>query len=254
MPSTVPAALRTIRVFEIFARERRPLTNVEIATHLDVAVSSASDLVHTLVEAGYLMRTARRQIAPTNRLSEIMRAVNAAGLPIVEIQEACERLRDLTGESTLAGRIVDDVVHVLVAVHGHHPLRYAGDTRQRLALHVSALGKALLTLSDDDAVRAALSRRPLTQLASGTLTDIDALVAQVGKFREQGWALVESEGEEDLAALAVAGQHHGEALALSVVGPVGRLRRHFDDHLGALVRVADEIFDTPLSIDLPAKD
>lgn len=254
MPSTVPAALRTIRVFEIFAREKRPLTNVEIATYLDVAVSSASDLVHTLVEAGYLMRTARRQIAPTNRLSEIMRAVDGAGLPIVQIQESCERLRDLTGESTLAGRIVDDVVHVLVAVHGHHPLRYAGDTRLRLALHVSALGKALLSLSDDDSARTALSRRPLAQLASGTLTDIEALVAQVATFRKQGWALVENEGEEDLAAIAVAGQHHGEPLALSVVGPVGRLRRHFEDHLGALVRVADEIFDMPLAIDPPSKD
>lgn len=249
MPSTVTAALRTIRVFEIFARERRPLTNVELASKLDVAVSSASDLIHTLVEAGYLMRTARRQIVPTKRLSEIMRAVDSAGLPLVHIEEACTRLRDLTGESTLAGHIVDHVVHILAAVQGNHPLRYAGDTRQRLSLHVSALGKALLAGGSDEEVREALSHRPLAKLASGTITEIDDLVAQIATFRERGWALVENEGEEDLAAIAVAGRHHGEDLALSIVGPVNRMRRQFSHNLDALMAVANEIFDMPMQTD-----
>lgn len=246
MPSTVTAALRTIRVFEIFAREMRPLTNVELAQYLDVAVSSASDLIYTLMEAGYLMRTTRRQIVPTNRLSEIMRQVESAGLPMVHVEEACTRLRDLTGESTLAGRIVDGAVHIVAAVHGTHPLRYAGDTKMRLSLHVSALGKALLARGDDEAARAALSHRPLNKLASGTITDLDALSAQIATFRERGWAWVENEGDEDLAAIAVAGRIHGEDLALSVVGPVNRMRRQADQNLNALLRVTDETFDMPV--------
>ena len=59
MPAFVPAAARTMLLFEAFARERRELSNAEIAKLLDMPETSCVDLLHTLLEAGYLMRTAR---------------------------------------------------------------------------------------------------------------------------------------------------------------------------------------------------
>src|SRR5688572_9985895 len=72
MPAYVPAAARTMTIFETFANARRELSNSEIARLLGVAESSSSDLLHTLHEVGYLLRTARtRRFYPTARLRSI---------------------------------------------------------------------------------------------------------------------------------------------------------------------------------------
>src|SRR6218665_3446116 len=73
MPQIVPAAQRALQGFEVFARERRPLTNSDLAQALDLAGSSCSDLVYTLIEAVYLLRTPKgRLLYPTSRLGELV--------------------------------------------------------------------------------------------------------------------------------------------------------------------------------------
>ncbi|MGN5477112.1 helix-turn-helix domain-containing protein [Cupriavidus basilensis] len=55
----IPAASRAMAVFEVFAREKRELSNSDMARLLSLPESSTSDLLHTLHSLGYLMRTTR---------------------------------------------------------------------------------------------------------------------------------------------------------------------------------------------------
>ncbi len=74
MPQILPTAQRVLQVFEVYARERRPLTNSEMARFLDLADSSCSDLLYTLRQAGYLLRTPKsRYFHPTGRLLDVSR-------------------------------------------------------------------------------------------------------------------------------------------------------------------------------------
>ena len=57
MPTLIPAATRTLSVFEIFAREKRALTKSNVARLHPVAGTSCLDLRHTFHPLGYLMRT-----------------------------------------------------------------------------------------------------------------------------------------------------------------------------------------------------
>ena len=68
MPTLVPAATRTMALFEVFAREKRELSNSELARLMDLPESSCSDLLHTMHEMGYLLRTARSRRSPRDRL------------------------------------------------------------------------------------------------------------------------------------------------------------------------------------------
>jgi DNA-binding IclR family transcriptional regulator len=105
MPAHVPAAARTLAIFEAPAREQRELSNSELARHLGVAESSCSDLLHTLLETGYLMRTARtRRFYPSGRLFEITRQI-ARNDPLLRLgKEAVDMLSERTGE-TACGRL-----------------------------------------------------------------------------------------------------------------------------------------------------
>ena len=104
MPTQIPAASRAMAVFEVFARERRDLSNSEMAKLLAVADSSCSDLLHTLHKLGYLIRTTRtRRFYPSGRLLETARQI-AENDPLTRFaQEAVTQLADMTNESAFFG-------------------------------------------------------------------------------------------------------------------------------------------------------
>ncbi|MBB1633424.1 IclR family transcriptional regulator [Cupriavidus sp. UME77] len=243
MPTIVPAASRTMALLEVFARERRELSNSDLARLMDLPESSCSDLLHTLHELGYLMRTARtRRFYPTARLLTIAKGIATGDSLYAVAAEACELLRDKTGETGMCGRVEGGAVSVLAFAEGTHPLRYVGNVGNKIALHVSALGKAQLSLCTPEEAARQLRLKPLKQIAAGSITDLVALEAQVAQARQQGWIWVENEGFDGLAAIAVAGCIGDEPLALSIAGPTDRLRQNRDACLQALQEVQALVF------------
>src|SRR5690606_12907422 len=119
-------------------------------------------------ELGYLVRTARsRRFYSTARMLAISREVSARDPVFTVALEACELLRDKTGEAGLCGRVHDGVVKVLATVESRYPLRYKQTVGDRLALHVSAMGKAVLALGTPDEAARQLRLKPLKRLGSG---------------------------------------------------------------------------------------
>lgn len=256
MPTLVPAAARTMTLLEVFAREKRELSNSDLARLMDLPESSCSDLLHTLHDMGYLLRTARsRRFYPTARLLAIATEISASDPVYAVGSEACELLRDKTGETGLCGRLEGGVVKVLAFMEGHHPLRYMQHVGDKLALHVSALGKAILSLGTPEEAARQLRQKPLRTLASGTVTDLAALEAQVAQARTQGWIWVENEGSEGLTAVAVAGMVGDEPLAISVAGPTDRMRAQRERCLQALLEVQALVFRprNPSDAPVPAR-
>lgn len=243
MPTIVPAATRTMLLLEVFARERRELSNSDLARLMDLPESSCSDLLYTLHDMGYLLRTARsKRFYPTARLLDIAKEISASDPLFAVATEACELLRDKTGETGMCGHVVHGVVHVLAFAEGTHPLRYVSNVGNKIALHVSALGKAELALGTPEEAARQLRLKTLKQIAPGSITDLAVLEKQVAQAREQGWSWVENEGFDGLAAMAVAGYVGDQPLAISVAGPTQRLLANKDACLQALKEVQALVF------------
>lgn len=243
MPAFVPAAARTMLLFEAFARERRELSNAEIAKLLDLPESSCVDLLHTLQEVGYLMRTARsRRFYPTPQLSALANAI-ASNNPVATAgREAVELLCELTGESALCGVLGHHHVEVLGIREGRHALRFITTAGTRIGLHATALGHALLSELDPDEAAELLARRPLKALTSKTETDLAQLQCSFDATRKRGYAWVDGEGTEGVAAMAVAGRIGDQVLGLSITGPSERLRKHRADYETAVLKVKEQVF------------
>jgi len=235
MPTLIPAASRALAVFEVFAREKRELSNSDMARLLSVADSSCSDLLHTLHSLGYLMRTSRtRRFYPTGRLHEIARQI-AENDPLATAgREAVELLAERANESASFGILDTTAVKVVAGQASKHPLRYIFDVGERIALHASALGKALLALLPPEEARSALQRRPLRQVTPQTITDIDQILAQLEQGRERGWFETRGEGTEGVTALAVSGRLGGQPVSMSLVGPTDRMDRNREAYLRIL--------------------
>ncbi|WP_418128104.1 IclR family transcriptional regulator [Variovorax sp. KK3] len=228
------------------------MTNVELAQQLELPVSSCSDLVSTLIDIGYLARSVKnRRLYPTGRLFAMATEIDENVGVTARLAQACEELRNKTSESALCGSLHKGVVTVRAFAAGHEALRYSSARGDRLSLHVSAMGKAILAHMTVDDVERELTRMPWPQMASNTLTHPADLIAQVASFRAQGWALVENEGSEGLASMSVAGRVNGELFAIAVAGAQSRLKMYQASYLNALIKVAEKLFDeTTPSVDV----
>ena len=242
MPSMVAGATRTLAVFEIFAREKRPLSNSEMARLLDVADSSSLDLLYTLHAVGYLMRTPRTlRYYPTARRWEAAQQISENDPLSSVAREAVEQLAEKTGESAFFGVLDNDAAKVVAAQSSRQPLRYVVEVGDRVSLNASALGKALLGLQGDEELEGILGKMSFKQITPRTITDPKRFKSAVLKGREQGWAEALGEGTEAVDGLAIAGWIGELPVGLSIAGPNERMERNRENYLKALKEVASAL-------------
>lgn len=243
MPATVVACARTMGILEIFAREKRELLNSDVARLLDLPESSCSDLLHTLHQIGYLMRTARsRRFYPTGRLLATATEITRNDPFYVAGLEAIELLTEKTGETTFCGRLDEGAAKVIATREGRYPLRYVLQAGERIALHASGIGKALLGSLPPEEMARQLRLKPIRKLTAATVTDIGELEQQVAAQRNRGWYSADEEGNEGVTALAVSGLIGSEVIAISISGPTERLLRNRESYIAALQQVAAIVF------------
>lgn len=243
MPAIVPAAARTVRLFEVFARARREMTNAEIAKLLDIRETSSLDLLHTLQQLGYLLRTPRsRRFYPTPKLLSLARSIAETDPMVAASTEVIELLRDATGETAIAGVLVRHHVEVIGVCEGTHELRFVVPVGRRMGLHVSALGKALLSALEPADLRRQLEGRTLKAVTPHSVTDPRRLMTQLAEARRRGFAETADEGVEGVAAMAVAGRVGEQVLAFSIFGPTDRIRRERSAYRDALLSARDMAF------------
>lgn len=243
MPAFVTAAARALTIFEIFAHERRELSNAEVAKLLQIAESSASDLLHTLVETGYLMRTERsRRFYPSPRLHALGLSISEND-PIARMcNDALDLLSERTGETAISGILGSHHVEITGLRQSRHRLRYVFEVGSRFGLHVSALGKALLAeLEDEDALKL-LTKKPLKQLTAQTITNPELLLQDIHRVRKSGYARSDNEGVEDVGALAIAGRIGDRLIAFSISGPLNRFKRNEKEYRQVLMGLKSSIF------------
>src|SRR5690606_19629801 len=106
MPQILPTAQRVLQVFEVYARERRPLSNSELARPPGLADRRCSAVLYTLRQAGYLPRApTSRFFQPTARLPDVAKGIAAAAPMQIFAAEALEILSRQSGESSMCAHL-----------------------------------------------------------------------------------------------------------------------------------------------------
>lgn len=241
--TTVPAAARTMALFEVFARERRELTKSEVARLLDIPESSSSDLLNTLHELGYVSRTATtRRFYPTGRLLDTAKAI-AENDPLLAFgAEASGLLAQRTGETACCAVLAGDRIKVVAVSQGRHRLRYVIGVGDTFTIHGTAIGKALLGGIDDYEMSRMLRLKALSKLTDRTKTEPREIEDEVRKHRELGWYQALDEGTIGVSSLAVSGRVGDDVVGLGLIGPSDRVQSNQDELRKILFEVRDTVF------------
>jgi IclR family transcriptional regulator, acetate operon repressor len=111
---------------------------------------------------------------------------------------------------------------VPLGADGRHTMRTFTEVGNRVELHCTGVGKALLAAAGPAAASRLIAAAPLTARTPATITNSAALQAEIALIRHRGHALDEGEMEVGVRCVAV-GLPGTTPMAVSVSGPAVRV-------------------------------
>jgi DNA-binding IclR family transcriptional regulator len=240
----VKVVLTALSVLEGVA-EQQPIGVSELARVLGLPKTTVHRSLQTLYEAGWLALDAgdpprwRLSYHTTSMLRrhDLESSLREAALP--EMQ----RLRDETGETVFLAVLQGSAGVVVERADGTKPVRTYNRIGARVPLHAAASGQAILAFlgreQQDDVIALGLE-----EFSETTITDPDALRAELARIRERGYSINMSGYRPDVVGFgaAVLDRARRPLAGLSVSVPASRFTADVVIQLGALVhQAADEI-------------
>jgi len=234
---------KALRLLDTIGAAARPLTLAEASVQSGLPKSTAFKYIRTLLRAGYLSHDPiddRYGIGPQiERLAESAdrtAALRRSARPFME--ELRERFNETVNLGILDG---NDVVY-LEMIHSTHRLRLHAVPGGHYAAYATGLGKALLAFLPEGQWTSHVPAT-LTAVTPTTITDRDALGAELAAIRRRGHALDRGESDEYVSCVAAPVlDANGRAIAaISVSGLNQRVEPQFDAIAAAVVTTAASI-------------
>lgn len=243
----VKSADRTLQLLELFASVGEPMTLAEISHELAAPKSSCLALLNTLAARGYVYRMGSAPSwYPSRRWLECAQAVHARDPIAQTVREALVRLRDATGETAVHATLIEDQAVYLDVVESLELVRYHARIGDVKPLHVSASGRAQLSLLDDARLHALLQRLPLERhIGRGAFT-AKALLKIILEARARGYASNVGEFRVDVASVAAGFEIQGSLHAVTITAPLHRAQARIDQW-GRLLRKEANMLESEFS-------
>lgn len=227
MSGGVRSIARTFELLELIADVGGAAGVSRLAADSGLPVPTIHRLVRTLADLGYLRQEPSREYALGPRLIRLgdsaSRLLNAWAEPHLKA------VVDEIGESANLAMLEGNQVVYTAQVPGLHAMRMFTEVGRQALLHNSGVGKAVGAFLPEEQLRAILGRTGMPAATPQTLTDIDALAAQLATVRARGYAVDEQEQEVGVQCYAVPVPGTPAPMAVSVIGPVSRVAGDFVD-------------------------
>jgi IclR family pca regulon transcriptional regulator len=236
-PDFLEAFARGLRVIGAFSSARTHMTLSDVARATDLPKPSVRRALYTLTCLG-LAASDGRSFRLTPKIMELASAYLGSNLVSTVVQPACERIGERTEQSCFAA-VLDghDIMMIAHSLHGRPDVLAPTIGLRRPAFNTAA-GRVLLSQLPDSQLDAWLDRLQPKVMTDFTVTDKEALHAEILKIRKQGYAITAQEMRRGFHAVAVPlRRYDGAAIAAVCVAawmedsPVGSFA---DKYLGVL--------------------
>lgn len=189
-------------MIQAFTETTPELTLSEVAQATGMTPATARRALLTLQALGYIGANGRRFVLLPKVLSlgaAFLSSMNLRDIVQPFLQEVAERFRDSVSLAILDG---DSVVY-LAHVPSRRRIAFRASVGYRLPVHCTSLGLALLAHAPKAQQNKILDKAPFQKFTPLTLSDADALRAALARALEQGYAIQDSQLELGVLSIAV---------------------------------------------------
>lgn len=238
-PST--AVARTLEILEAVAHRTGGLTNAEISRRLTIPKSSASYILRTLVQRGYLQREAG---TGKYRLGLKLVSLARGALTGIDVRElALPVMRHLVEHCGLTAHLaILDRGEAVYIEKVDAPGFIKMDTwvGKRMEIHSTSVGKALAAWLDETTVLDILKERGMKKMTPRTITVPTRYLKELERVRAQGYAVDDEENSLEVRCVAapVFGAEGQVEASLGVTGTIHQVTTAMVPKLAETVREA----------------
>lgn len=209
----VQSLARGLAVIRAFDETRPELTLSEVARAVNLTRAAARRFLLTLMDLGYVRSNGRR-FSLTPRVLELGHAY-LSSLTLPELaQPHLEHLSAEVQESSSVSVLDDGWVVYVARVATSRIMSVAINVGTRFPAYATSMGRVLLAGLPPEELDTHLAAAELQPLTPHTLTDPEALRAEIARVRARGWVIVDQELEPGLRSIAVPlHDRHGRVMA-----------------------------------------
>jgi DNA-binding IclR family transcriptional regulator len=174
----------------------------EIAKHLQWDDGTTHRFLVSLAEIGVLERTNEDEFSVGVLMVQLASVYISANQLRIAVMQKVDDLCARTGLTAEVGALHASSMVIVASKGGATPLVSRSMLGERLPLHATAGGKAILAKLTDQEIQQ-LCKQDFVRLASNTRTTMEALMIDIQEVRSSGMARSTSELAEGLSGLAV---------------------------------------------------
>jgi IclR family KDG regulon transcriptional repressor len=203
---------KTLDILETIRQSQSGLRLSDVTRSVELPKATVYRILSTLEGRGYLHRGEDGAYRVGNKLGDMQRDV-----PIIQIlgrvaQPLMAQLVASSKETVNLGILDAGEVVVIDTVESPQAVRMSSKVGNRRYLHATALGKVLLAGLAEKEMQRLIRMKGMPRLTPQTLTSKAALLAELAKVRQQGYAIDNQENEIE-----------GRCIGAPIHGPDGRI-------------------------------
>ena len=220
--SSVENALRVLECFTIDETEKRV---TEIARELNIAKSTVSRLLKTLLNKGYVKKNqeTKKYFLGTKILTLHSSLISHMEI-IKEAHPSLEQLARETSESIQLAELEGSNVIYIEQIPSSYPIQIFAHIGRINPIHCTSSGKLLLAYQKEEIIDKILKIN-FHKYTSSTVTNPNILKEELREIKELGYCFIENQFVEGIASIAAPIKDHNNNVVatVSLVGPVQRI-------------------------------
>lgn len=221
--NTIRSVAKAMEVLQLLADSAAPLPLKAISEQTGIPKSTAFGLLATMREYDVVTQQADGRYALGLRLFELGCRVSRSWQSVAAMRPYLEHLAAQAGATATLSICEGRHVITIEQAEAQGALRVVSDIGARLPLHCTAQGKVFLAAMEEAAARRQLSQQPLPAYTPHTLTEPDALMAELARVRADGCAVENGEYKIGLRAVS-APVRRVDGTVQYTVGVIGMFR------------------------------
>ncbi|HWS29432.1 MAG TPA: IclR family transcriptional regulator [Clostridia bacterium] len=236
--SEVASLEKAMQVLEYLAQLDDVISLKDLSAGLKMPKTTLSRLLTTMKRHGFIQQDA---VTRNYRLGWALIHLGTAASRMFDLPKIIhpylERLSRESGESASLVQLQRDSAVYVDQVSCTNLIRSGLGVGAQLQIHLSAAGKILVSDMPDEAIRQLIKRNPLVKRTEKTITSEETFMREIGRVRENGYALDDEEGEIGGRCIAapLRDWNNNILASISITGPSSRIHQETLPRLIALV-------------------
>lgn len=236
----IKSAGRSLEVLELFRDAQKPLRLTDIAEALSLPQSSASMLVRSLMNMGYLIRK-DRSYAPSMRITLLGNWLNDTMFGQGNLTRLLAELSHMTGDTVILGARNGLFLEVLGVVQGQMDSLFHTRPGEARPLTRTLMGHMILSTMGRHEVEALVSHINAEQKRPERRVKFQTLVPMLDRIRQNGYGYIEGTipSGANVAMLLPTGPF-GDQMVIGNAGTIARIQPRIEEIIGFMTATIEK--------------